>query len=55
MGTFWDAFGWFLEVVGPIWGDEKIVPENGWPKVTQEIRQLPGGLEMTPVFPIRFT
>ena len=42
-------------VVGYHLGDEEIVPEIGWPKVTQEIRELPGGLEMTPVLPIRFT
>ena len=52
MGTFWDAFGWFLEVVGPIWGDEKTVPEIGWPKGA---RGIPGGLGLTPVLPIRFT
>ena len=41
MDTFWDAFGRFLVVVGYHLGDEEIVPEIGWPKVTQEIRKLP--------------
>ena len=55
MGTFWDAFRWFLGVVGYHLGDEEIVTEIGWPKGAREIRKLPRGLEMTPVLPIRFT
>ena len=38
-------------VVGYHLGDEKIVPEIGWPKGAQEIRQLPEGLALTPVLP----
>ena len=48
MGTFWDAFGWFFGIVGHHLGNEEIVPEIEWPKVTQEIRELP---EMNSVFP----
>ena len=51
MGTFWDAFGWFLEVVGPIWGNEKIVREIGWPKGAQGIPEAPGRIEIDPRFP----
>ena len=48
MGTFWEAFGWFLEVVGLIWGVEKKYAKLDGQKVTQEIRKLPRG---TPVVP----
>ena len=53
MGTFWDAFGWFLEVVGQIWGDEEIVPEIEWPKVTREIRKLPEVPGNDPCVPLK--
>jgi len=54
MGTFWDAFGWFLEVVGYHLGDEEILPEIGWPKGAREIRELPevpGRIGNDPGFP----
>ena len=48
MGTLWDPFGWFLEVLGAILGDEKIVAKIGWQKVTQ---RTPEALESDPCFP----
>jgi hypothetical protein len=53
MGTFWDAFGWLLEVVGRIWGNEKIVPEIGWPKGAQGIPRVPGSSGIDPCVPLK--
>ena len=47
LGRLW----WFLEVVGLIWRDEKIVPEIGWPKGTRVIPEVPGRIEIDPRFP----
>ena len=41
----------FWEVWAAIWEDEEIVPKIVWPKVTQEIRELPAAPESDPVFP----
>ena len=49
MGTLWDPFGWFLEVLGAILGDEKIVAKIGWQKVT---RRTPGAPERSRELPL---
>ena len=51
MGTLWDPFGWFLEVLGAILGDEKIVAKIGWQKVTQRTPGAPGSSRKLPCFP----
>ena len=41
LDALWMPFEWFLEVLGIILGDEEIVAKNQWPKVMQEIREIP--------------
>ena len=53
MNTFWDAFGWLLGSVGHHLGNEEIVPEIGWPRVTRVIRELPGAPEIDPCVPLK--
>ena len=45
--------GGFWVVWGGIWEDEKIVAKMVWPKVMQEIRELPRAPEIDPCVPLK--